>query len=42
MNEVTLKELKIVVERTVRPVRATMARKRQDAGRTAGSFGVHL
>ena len=29
MNDVTLKELKIVVERAVRPVRATMARKRQ-------------
>ena len=29
MNDVTLKELKIVVERTVRPVRATMARKRR-------------
>jgi hypothetical protein len=29
MNDVTLKELKIVVEWTVRPVRATMARKRK-------------
>jgi ATP-dependent Clp protease ATP-binding subunit ClpC len=29
MNDVTEKELKIVVERTVRPVRATMARKRK-------------
>lgn len=29
MNEATLKELKIVVERAVRPVRATMARKRR-------------
>ena len=29
MNEVTLKELKIVVERAVRPVGATMARKRK-------------
>ena len=29
MNDVTLKELKIVVERAVRPVRATMARKRK-------------
>jgi hypothetical protein len=29
MNDVALKELKVVVERAVRPVRATMARKRQ-------------
>ncbi len=29
MNDVILKELKVVVERTVRPVRATMARKRK-------------
>ena len=29
MNDVSLKELKIVVERAVRPVRATMARKRR-------------
>jgi ATP-dependent Clp protease ATP-binding subunit ClpC len=29
MNEVPLKELKVVVERVVRPVRATMARKRK-------------
>jgi ATP-dependent Clp protease ATP-binding subunit ClpC len=29
MNDVTLKELKTVVERAVRPVRATMARKRK-------------
>ena len=29
MNDVTLKELKIVVEQAVRPVRATMARKRR-------------
>ena len=27
MNDVTLKELKSVVERAVRPVRATLARK---------------
>ena len=29
MNDVILKELKIVVERAVRPVRATMTRKRR-------------
>ena len=29
MNDVTLKDLKIVVERAVRPVRATLARKRR-------------
>lgn len=29
MNDVTLRELKIVVERAVRPVRATIARKRR-------------
>ena len=29
MNDEILKELKIVVEQAVRPVRATMARKRQ-------------
>ena len=29
MNDATMKELKVVVERAVRPVRATMARKRK-------------
>ena len=29
MNDVILRELKIVVERAVRPVRATIARKRR-------------
>ena len=42
MNDVTLKELKIVVERAVRPVEATTARKRQDAGGTAGPSRVHV
>ncbi len=29
MTDATLKELKVVVERAVQPIRATMARKRQ-------------
>ena len=42
MNEVTLKELKIVVERAVRPVRATLARKRKMREELLAHLTAHL